>query len=143
VRYVDASAVLRVVFGEPGAAVPLTGNQRVVSSRLVEVEAFRAVDRARLTGLLDDSEVAIKRSELGNVLAMMDLVGIGDDVIGRARASFAVSLRALDAIHVATAEILLAEGGGEALEFWTHDERQAVAAVSRGLNVHGITLTQG
>jgi hypothetical protein len=59
-------------------------------------------------------------------------------VIDRAKSSFAVNVRALDAIHVATAEILTAESGGELLEFWTHDDRQSTAALSRGLTVFGI-----
>jgi hypothetical protein len=69
---------------------------------------------------------------------MLDLASIDDEVISRARSAFAVNVRALDAIHVATAEVLAAEGGGEPLEFWTHDERQAAAALSRGLTVHGL-----
>jgi hypothetical protein len=48
-----------------------------------------------------------------------------------------VNVRALDAIHVATAEVLAAEAQGEPLEFWTHDDRQATAALSRGLTVRG------
>jgi hypothetical protein len=48
-----------------------------------------------------------------------------------------VNARALDAIHGATAEILAAEAEGEPLEFWTHDERQATAALARGLSVRG------
>ena len=48
-----------------------------------------------------------------------------------------VDLRALDAIHVATAEVLAAEAADDPLEFWTHDERQANAAASRGLTVRG------
>jgi len=55
-----------------------------------------------------------------------------------AKRSFAVNVRALDVIHVATAEVPVAEAGGEALEFWTHDARQATAAMSRGLVVRGI-----
>ena len=59
-------------------------------------------------------------------------------VIDRAKSSFAVNVRALDAIHVATAQILAAEAEGEGLlEFWTHDKRQRIAALSRGLAVHG------
>lgn len=58
-------------------------------------------------------------------------------VIDRAKGSFAVNLRALDALHVATAEILR-EASGEAIEFWTHDDRQATAALSRGLLVRGV-----
>jgi predicted nucleic acid-binding protein len=138
VKYVDASAVLRVVFIEPGPRVPLVGGDRVVSSRLVEVEAFRAVDRERLLGHLDDTQTATKRKELVEVFAMMDLAPVDDLVLAGARSPFAVTVRALDAVHVATAEILAAEAEGESLEFWTHDERQATAALSRGLTVRGV-----
>ena len=137
-KYVDASAVLRVVFSEPGPSVPLAAGDRVASSHLVEVEAFRAVDRERLLGNLTDRETAVKRKELAEVLARLDLMPIDGAVVDRAKASFAVNVRALDAIHVATAEILAAEAKGEALEFWTHDERQATAALSRGLTVLGL-----
>ena len=136
-KYVDASAVLRLLFAEPGASVPLTDGDRVVSSRLVEVETFRAVDRLRLLGQLDDRETAAKRKELADLVAMLDLAPVDDLVIDRAKGSFAVNLRALDALHVATAEILASEATGEPLEFWTHDERQAIAALSRGLTVRG------
>jgi predicted nucleic acid-binding protein len=138
VKYVDASALLRVLFAEPGSRVPLVSGDRVLSSQLIEVESFRAVDRERLLGSLDDSQTAIKRKELGELLAMLDLVPIDAMVIERARSSFAVNVRALDALHVATAEVLVAEASGEPLEFWTHDQRQAIAAMSRGLTVRGI-----
>jgi uncharacterized protein len=137
VKYVDASAVLRIVFAEPGTSVPLAAGDRVVSSQLVEIETFRAVDRERLAGHLDDAETAVKRKELADLLSMLDLAPIDGAVIDRAKSSFAVNVRALDAIHVATAEILAAETEGEPLEFWTHDERQATAALSRGLTVRG------
>ena len=137
-KYVDASAVLRVLFAEAGPVVPLLAGDRVVSSQLIEVEAYRAIDRERLLGGLDDRQTAIKRRELGDLIARLDIAPIDSAVIGRARGSFAVNVRALDAIHVATAEILAAEADGESLEFWTHDERQATAAISRGLDVRGI-----
>ena len=136
-KYVDASAVLRVVFSEPGPEVQLLAGDRVVSSEVVEVEAFRAVDRERLLGNLDDTQTATKRKELADLLAMLDLAPVDGTVIDRAKSSFAVNVRALDAIHVATAEMLAAEAQGEPLEFWTHDERQATAALSRGLTVRG------
>lgn len=137
-KYVDASALLRVLFVEPGRAVPLMAGEHVVSSQLIEVEAFRAVDRERLLGNLSDAETAIKRKELTDLLAMTDLTPVDGMVIDRAKNSFAVNLRAIDAIHVATAELLAAAADGEPLEFWTHDERQAVAAISRGLTVRGV-----
>lgn len=69
---------------------------------------------------------------------MLDLVSVDRPVIDRAKDSFAVNVRALDALHVATAEILAGEAKGERLEFWTHDSRQATAALSRGLAVFGV-----
>lgn len=141
-KYVDASAVLRILFAEPGPAVSF-GADRLVSSQLVEIEAFRAVDRERLLGHLDDVETAVKRKELTDLLAMLDLAVIDEAVIVRAKGPFAVNVRALDAIHVATAEVLADESGGESMEFWTHDERQASAALSRGLTVRGAAGDSG
>ncbi|HLH30499.1 MAG TPA: PIN domain-containing protein [Terriglobia bacterium] len=137
-RYVDTSAVLRILFLEPGPAVPLDSADRAASSELLEVEAFRALERERLTGNLDDSQAAVKRKELADLLAMLDLAPIDRAVIDRAKSSFGVNVRALDAIHVATAEMLAAEAEGEVLEFWTHDDRQRIAALARGLSVHGL-----
>jgi uncharacterized protein len=142
-KYLDASAVLRILFTEPGPTVPLSDGDRVVSSHLVEIETFRAVDRERLTGSLDDTQAATKRKELADLLAMLDLAAIDGAVIARAKSAFAINVRALDAIHVATAEILAAEAEDESLEFWTHDGRQASAALSRGLAVKGTTNTLG
>ncbi len=137
-KYVDTSAVLRVLFAEAGPVVPLGTGDTVVSSELLEVEAFRALDRERLIGNLNDAETAMKRKELADLVAMLDLAPIDRGVIDRAKSSFAVNVRALDAIHVATAEMLAAEAGAELLEFWTHDDRQRIAALSRGLVVHGL-----
>lgn len=137
-KYVDASAVLRILLMESGPRVPLAGAERVVSSQLVEIESYRAIDRLRFLGALDDATTAIKRKELGDFLARLHLAPIDRHVIDRARASFSVNVRALDAIHVATAEVLASEANGEAVAFWTHDDRQATAALSRGLSVHGL-----
>lgn len=134
--YVDASAILRVLFDEPGPAVPLGAEGPVVSSVIVEVETCRALDRARLIGELDDLEVATKRRELTEIIARMDLVRVDRAVIDRAKLPFGVNLRTLDAIHVATAELVGTEAGIE-IEFWTYDDRQRVAALARGLTVRG------
>lgn len=129
--------MLRLVFLEPGPCVTLAAGDRAVSSAIISVEAFRAVDGERLLGHLDDYQTAIKRKELSDLLAMLDLMPVDDEVIERAKGSFAVNVRALDAIHVATAEVLAAEAEGDPVEFWTHDDRQGTAALSRGLDVRG------
>lgn len=137
-RYADASALLRLLFLEPGPTLPVADGERIVSSQLVAVETFRAVDRERLLGHLNDAQTAIKRRELTELLAAIDLAAVDEAVIDRAKDSFAVNVRALDAIHVATAEVLAAAAPGEPVEFWTHDERQSTAALSRGLLVRGL-----
>jgi predicted nucleic acid-binding protein len=137
VKYVDASAVLRILFKQPGPTVRLVPGELVVSSKLLEVDAYRAVDRERLMGHLDDAETAVRRNALGHILAMLDLIAVSEQVIDGAKSSFAVNIRAIDAIHVATASWIAAESS-EPLEFWTHDDRQATAALSRGLDVRGV-----
>jgi len=136
ILYVDASALLRVLFNEPGVRAPLKKGSVAVASRIIEVETFRAVDRTRLAGHLDDEETGRKLKELIGMLSRLHLAPVSDDVIRRARASFSISVRALDAIHVAAAQALQDEIGP--LEFWTHDARQASAALSRGLEVRGV-----
>jgi len=138
VKYVDASAILRVVFSEPGPTVPLVRGERMLSSQLAAVETYRAIDRERLLGRLGDAETAFRRKEATDLLAMIDLVAIDGEVIEHAKKPFAVNVRALDAIHVATAEVVIREASGEELAFWTHDARQATAALSRGLTVLGV-----
>ena len=64
-------------------------------------------------------------------------------MIARAKGSFAINVRALDAVHVATAGALATEAAGEPLEFWTHDERQGTAALCRGLTVRGVPSIDG
>jgi predicted nucleic acid-binding protein len=138
VKYVDASALLRVLFDEPSPRVPLRAGDIVVTSQMAEVETFRAVDRERLLGHLSDAETARKRKELTELMAMLDLLPVDAAVIARAKGSFAVNLRSIDAIHVVSAELLARESHPEPLEFWTHDDRHATAALSRGLDVRGV-----
>jgi predicted nucleic acid-binding protein len=138
VKYADASALLRILFAEDGLRIPLGDGDRVVSSDLVEIEMCRAVDRERLIGNLDDAETGRKRKELDDMIRMLDLAPIDRRVVDLARASFGVNVRALDAIHVATAQAIAHAAPAEELTFWTHDERQATAALARGLTVLGV-----
>ena len=135
-RYVDASVVLRILFSEPGPRAPLTRKAVAVSSELIQVECFRALDHARLGGHLDDLQMARKSKELFGLLANLHLFPVSAEVVERARATFPIKVRALNALHVATAQAVAAEVGP--LDFWTHDAQQASAATVRGLEVRGV-----
>ena len=134
--YIDASVVLRILFSEPGPRAPLTRKTVAVSSELIQVECFRALDHTRLAGHLDDLQMARKSKELFGLLATLHLFPISAEVLQFARATFPIKVRALEALHVATAQSVADEVGP--LDFWTHDEQQASAATVRGLEVHGL-----
>lgn len=136
ILYLDASAVLRVLLREAGPAVARRDEDDAYSSEIVEVEVFRALDRARLAGRIDDTLLARKSKEAADYLRTLRLAAVTREVIDRARASFPVPVRALDALHVATAEWLQTEVGAT-LAFWTHDAQQARAALCRALEVRG------
>ncbi len=120
--------MLRILLDQPGPRMPLDDDERLVSSDLLEVECSRALERARLLRQHDDAQAANKREELRRLLARTHLVAPSADVFERASQPFGVIVRALDAIHVATAEDVAENAKGTSLEFWTHDSRQAIAA---------------
>lgn len=90
----------------------------------------------RLTGELNDLETARKHRELRSLLDRIHLFPVADEVIDDARGAFSVPVSVLQAVHAATARVILGEAGS--LTFWTHDPGQAAAAVTVGLEVRGI-----
>ncbi len=56
IAYLDTSALLRLVLGEPGALKELLSAEALVSSELLAVESWRTIDRLRLQGNLTPEE---------------------------------------------------------------------------------------
>lgn len=137
IAYLDASAILRVLIGESGPSIRRAAQDDVYSSHVVEVEVFRTLDRARLADRITDDEIAQKSKDAADYLATLQLIPVSLAIIARARATFPVPVRALDALHVGTAEWLQSELG-RPIDFWTHDGRQARAALCRALVVRGV-----
>lgn len=135
--YLDSSALLRILFGEPGDKAPIKKARHVLSSSLLRVETAQAVNRARLTEQIDDDEAAHKAKELRQLLAAMSFIEVHEDILVRAQSNFGVSVRAVDAMHVASALLI---ANMPKLEFWTHDKRQGIAALASGLDVRGVDL---
>jgi predicted nucleic acid-binding protein len=120
--YLDASAIVKLVVSELESPILLHWYievERAVTSRIGVVETRRAIrrrphDEARLAQVIDRLEV----------------FELDADIDQRASAIAPLSLRTLDAIHVATA--LAIPGLGS---FVTYDERLAEAARNVGLPV--------
>jgi len=124
--YLDASAIVKLVVPERETDALLDALARWpdrVSSALARVEIHRALWRAGAARAV--------RARADAVLAALVLVRLDDQVLSRASSFRDPALRALDAIHLATALSL----GDDPDAFVTYDARLAVAARRQRLNV--------
>jgi predicted nucleic acid-binding protein len=134
--YVDASVVLRRIFGQPGALAEWPRIDVALSSELVRVECLRTIDRARLISNLPDDEVSRLRAEALDTIEVTNLLSLGAGVLARAAEPFPTQLGTLDAIHLASA--IVARDHFEDLVFATHDRTLGLAARAMGFQVTGI-----
>lgn len=134
--YLDTSVVLRIVLGEAKPLPQWPKITNALSSELVRVECLRVLDRIRMAGLIDDGELARRRSTALQIISAIELVRINRAVLERAADPFPTVLRTLDAIHLASA--LLVRGRDPKLQVATHDRDQATAARALGLRVIGV-----
>jgi predicted nucleic acid-binding protein len=128
VFYLDASALVKLVLveAESDALRTYIAGADLLSSELVLTEVPRAIRR-----VVSDRAVPRLRSALDQasaVLGRLALRPLDRPVLAAAGAIDLPPLRALDAIHVATAADL-----GPIDAFVTYDERQAAAARLAGL----------
>jgi len=136
--YVDSSVILRGLLRDPGALGELDDWDLVVSD-LVEVEALRTLYRVYSEGLLSDDDLGARIAELREGLTRLEQLPITKSVLKRAGGYFPGNLKALDAIHLATA-LLWSEQFGEDIVMITHDRQLAKVARASGLEVHPLPL---
>lgn len=127
--YLDSCAIVKLVVPEPETPELLVwlnerSEESLVSSTLAEVEVPRALRRSAPHRL----------GAVTGVLAGLDRFEIDAPVRATAGAYIEPNLRSLDAIHLATAENLLASGK-RITAFVTYDKRLGTAAADAGLTV--------
>lgn len=122
VAYLDSSVVLRHVLKGESAISQALACDRVVSSELLEIECRRVIQRCRMQGELDDSGTAEASARLDAVLAGVSLIALSKSVKRRAMGAFPVSVKTLDALHLASALVLAEKIGEEAMLLFSHDE---------------------
>jgi len=124
VTYLDSSAIVKLVVGEPESRALrqfLRRRAPHVSSALARVEVTRAV--------LPLGGAAIERAR--TVLGRIDLVRITDRVLRSAGELSPPEVRSLDAIHLAT----IGELGRQVARVVTYDDRLAAAVTAIGWSV--------
>ena len=136
IAYLDTSALLRLVLGEPGGLEELLSAKTLVSSELLAVESWRTIDRLRLQGNLTPEEAASRRATVTEWLEAVDLVLLRRPVLVRASEPFPTPLGTLDALHLATA-LIWQDRTSQALVMATHDHDLALAARSFGIAALG------
>jgi predicted nucleic acid-binding protein len=129
VLYADTSAVVKLVVRERESGAldqELEQWRFVATSVITEVELHRAVARARAAGAVVADEWVVF-----GVLAAAAEIPLRDDIRAVASTLAPLELRALDAIHVASALAL----GEDAAGVLTYDTRLSDAARAQGLTV--------
>jgi predicted nucleic acid-binding protein len=136
IAFVDASVVLRKLFGEPEPLAEWEAIEVAYASRLLPLEIGRVIDRARLEGYIDDEQVADAHDEARRVVRSIDLVALSERILERAAGPMPTVLGSLDAIHLCSA-LEVAASLDEPLFLATHDTQLARAARALGLEVRG------
>ena len=126
--YTDASALVKLVRDEPESQAlrAFIDGADLVSSELVLTEILRAIRRAVTGDVRLPLDLLTARA--GELIDAVSLVPVGREVLEAAGALSEPALRALDAIHVASALVLWPLDG-----FVSYDQRQAAAARLAGL----------
>ena len=132
--YFDSSVILRRALDEPGAIRNWSQWQQVMSSELMRVEVFRAINRLRILRELPDAQVAEMIDSVRRLIDGIQQIAMDAGVLQGASAPFASVVGTLDAIHIATA-LRWMQDQEETLVFVTHDVQQALAARLAGFQV--------
>ena len=134
--YFDTSALVKRYVAEPGrpALMALLRRHDVVTSRLLVLEMRSALRRRAGDGSLDARRVPEILRRMTADRAFWAVMDVSNDVLDAAEALAGEhSLRALDAIHVASAQLFARRLNMPQFPFVTADARQTAAAAALGM----------
>ena len=103
-------------------------NQDLGSSRLLVYEVWNRLAARRLTAL---QLTALQRERAPALLSRINLTEMNEQALSRALMPFPISVRTLDALHLATMEFI--RGRGEMVELASYDNRLLTAAAALGI----------
>jgi predicted nucleic acid-binding protein len=118
VIYIGSSVALSQLMFEARSPPEALWKQPLVSSRLLEYEVWNRIHVYGLTATRSDDTRAL--------LALVNFIELSKPALTRALQPFPVSLRTLDALHLATMDFL--RKNGESIELASYDSRLTAAA---------------
>lgn len=134
--YLDTSALVKLVFDEPGselAAELWDRAQSVVSSQLVYPEARAAAAAACRGGRITSATLRRAVERIDELCAELDVIGLDPDLAHTAgELAEAHRLRGYDAVHLATA--LSIDADSMLLATWDGDLARAAVVAGRSVS---------
>ena len=121
--YVDTSVALAHLFAEDRLPPASFWTETLVSSRLLEYEIWTRLHARQATESRAEAAQA--------VIARISLLELAPDVLARALDPFPVSVRTLDALHLASCQFL--RDRGQRVELASYDRRMVGAARALGI----------
>lgn len=107
IRYVESSALVAALLEHDPAVLKAPAGTRQVTSALALAEAGRAIIRARATGRLTPAEEQAAVRALRTFERRCFILDVDRAVLARVRRPFPIEpIRTLDAVHLATTELL-------------------------------------
>jgi predicted nucleic acid-binding protein len=123
--YLDTSVALAHILAEDRAPPAALWEQPLIASRLLEYEIWTRLHARRL----GESHNEDARFLIGRV-ALIELV---PPVLARALEPFPISVRTLDALHLASIEFLRLQG--QTIELASYDDRLLLASKALGIPI--------
>jgi predicted nucleic acid-binding protein len=134
--YFDTSALIKRYVREPGRreVVQLLAKNDCIVSAVLPVEVRSALRRRLAEGTLEEKRVPGILKRFTADRTFWTFIEVSREVVAAAETLAAAHpLRALDAIHVASAQLFAARTGSPAFTFVSADVRQTTAAATLGL----------
>jgi len=135
--YLDASVILRIVFGESAPLVEWDAITKGWTSALTRVECARTLDRIRHLKLAPGDATGQRLPVLERILESLQTVELDASILTRACQPLPVPLGTLDALHLASALAWREQHSDYDFAFATHDRALGKAARTMGLTVIG------
>ncbi|MGH7090385.1 MAG: PIN domain-containing protein [Stellaceae bacterium] len=123
--YLDSSAALAHLLDEERAPPASLWDEELVSSRLFEYEIWTRINSLGLA--------PTKANDVHAVLIRVNLIELSPPVLARALDPFPSPCRTLDALHLASADYLRAQG--RRVEIASYDARLVAAARALGFSI--------
>lgn len=137
IAYVDSSVILRFVLQQPDSLMALLDCDDRVTSFLTEVECMGAIEATRLRRQLSIDESDERRQVAYRHLRRMRRLTPSLSILRRAGESYPIALKAINAVHLATA-LMWRDRRAPDLVFATHDRELGSAAAALGFEVIGL-----